>query len=107
MIYLHYIIFCIKALFHLRKNIEFLEYNGSKPKNYRVELKNINNKIKMARKRDLQPKKDHVFLSEFYTSMHMPENERKDKFLVLFTMAFLWQHTLISTTVVEPSQEKE
>lgn len=95
MLYIKYIFFCFKVLWELRHFKDFLQYDGSKGKSYRVEQKNIRNKIRMAQKKGLDPKKEHVFLDMFYETVHEADSSsKKNEMLTLFCLLFLWWVTI-------------
>lgn len=86
-----YISFCWKVWKNLDDFEMFREYDGSKPKSYRIEMKNVDQKMKMAKKRGQQPKKEHVFLSMFYEAIGTHEQlEKKEEFITLFCLLFFW-----------------
>lgn len=102
MLYIKYIIFCFKVLWNLRHFKHFMEFDGTKGKSYRVEQKNISQKIKMAQKKGLEPKKEHVFLDMFYETVHEEDGEqKKEEMVTLFCLLFLWWST------IEPSNKEE
>ena len=91
MLYIRFIFFCFKILFQLRHYKYFLELDGDKSKSYRIELKQLKQKIKTRTAKDLVPKQEHVFLSSFYETLHTDENDdRKEEFAGLFCMLFFW-----------------
>ena len=88
-------------LWNLRHFKEFTNFDGTKGKSYRIEQKNVKNKIKMAQKKGLQPKKEHVFLDMFYETVHTEDNaEKKIEMTTLFCLLFLW-YTAIDTSIQE------
>tara|TARA_Y100000992_G_C21238531_1_gene479464 strand:+ start:181 stop:489 length:309 start_codon:yes stop_codon:yes gene_type:complete len=95
MIYIKYIFFCFRVLWQLRHFKDFLEYDGAKGKSYRVEQKNIRNKIRMTQKKGQEPKKEHVFLDMFYETVHTEDSlEKKNEMMTLFCLLFLWYATI-------------
>tara|TARA_X000000950_G_C13523595_1_gene500663 strand:+ start:329 stop:637 length:309 start_codon:yes stop_codon:yes gene_type:complete len=95
MLYIKYIIFCLKVLWNLRHFKEFMNYDGTKGKSYRIEQKQIKNKIRMAQKKGLDPKKEHVFLDMFYETVHEEDSDqKKEEMVTLFCLLFLWWSTI-------------
>lgn len=97
MLYIKYIIFCFRVLWNIRYFKDFAEYDGSKGKSYRIEQKNIKQKIRIAQKKGLDPKKEHVFLDMFYETVHTEDcEEKKNEMITLFCLLFLWHCTIAS-----------
>ena len=91
MLYIRYILFCFKVLFNLKHYRHFIEYNGDKAKNYRLELKKVAQKIKLATSKGTPPKQEHVFMSMFYECLATEEpSEKKEEFITLFCLLFMW-----------------
>ena len=101
MIYIKYVFFCFRVLWNLRHFKDFIEYDGSKGKSYRIEQKKVRNKIKMAQKKGGEPKKEHVFLDMFYETVHTEDSlDKKNEMMTLFCLLFIW-YTSIETSQKE------
>ena len=101
MLYIKFVIFCVKVMFNLKHFKDFLEYDDAKGKNHRVELRTVDRKIKAAARRGM-PKKEHVFLSMFYEAMDEEESEqKKSEMITLFSMLFLWYSSLETKRIDE------
>lgn len=97
-----YIRFCWKVWRNLGHFEMFKDYDGSKSKSYRLEMKGIDQKIRTAKKRGKQPKKEHVFLSMFYEAIGTSEQDgKKDELITLFCLLFFWWDTLEDPTPEE------
>ena len=108
MLYIKFIFFCIKVLFQLKHYKYFKDFSGGKAKNYRIELKNVNQKIKMASKKGKDPKKEHVFLAMFYECCNTGSNkEKQEEFMTLFCLLYIWYHSLDSIQEESPVEGKE
>ena len=69
--------------------------DGSKGKNHKITLRNIDQKIKSAEKIGIAPKKEHVFLSLFYESLKEQDPKAKQlEFQTLFCTLFFWHYSL-------------
>ena len=79
----------------------FRNYEGDGHKSYKLELKQIDQKIKNAKKRRQAPKKAHLFLSMFYEAMGSKGLEQKEELITLFCLLFHWWDT------IDVSEEEE
>ena len=92
---LRYIKFCWKVWNNLSDFEMFENYDGSQAKSYRLEMKTVDQKMRMAKKKGKQPKKEHVFLSMFYETIATKENqEKREEFITLFCLLFFWWHSI-------------
>ena len=106
MLYIKFIFFCIKVLFQLKDFKSFMDCSGDKAKNYRIELKNIDQKIKMAKAKGQSAKKEHVFLSMFYECVNTADaKEKQEELMTLFCLLYLWHCSLDNEIGQEEVQE--
>ena len=102
MLYIKYIFFCIKVLINLHHFKHFAEYDGSRGKNYRLELKQVDQKIKNASRKNMVPKQEHLFLSIFYECMMTDDKlEKRKEFVSLFCLLFVWWSSIDTSTEEE------
>lgn len=94
-IYMQYIILSFKILVNLHHYQSFLEFKDNKLKNRKLQLKQVDQKIKFARKKGNMPEKEQVFLSLFYEIMCEDDSKTKqNEFTSLFSMLFYWHYSL-------------
>ena len=108
MLYLKFAIFCFKVMFNIKNFKDFLSYDGQKGKNHKLELKTIDNKIKSARRRGVNPKKEHLFLSMFYETMNAEDSkEKQEEMITLFCLLYLWHYSLDQVKSIDTSEEAQ
>ena len=95
LLYIKFIWFCWKLMWKLKIFEDFLKNDGSRGKNHKIEIRNVERKLKSAQIKGEQPKKEHIFLLMFYESLKAenPKNKQAE-FETLFSLLWWWHYSL-------------
>ena len=95
--YIKYIFFCMRLMFNLKHYKQFLEYNPKRKKNYSIDLRRVEEKVKNDLKFKRQPRMEQAYLMMFYSTLVSKNmKELSDEMEALFALSFMWWYTAVS-----------
>ena len=106
--YLKYFLFCARLMFNLKHYKQFLEYNPKRKKNYSIDLRRAEGKVKQDLKFKRVPQMDQAFLVMFYSTMASKNmKELSEEMEALFALSYMWWYSIskIENAEDEPCRE--
>ena len=93
--YFFYIYVCIRGLFELSSVKSMLDHSVKKGKNHRITIRDLNKKIRIAKRKDSIPSFEHVYLWLLYSALNEDSpQDRANEFRTLHPLMVAWWYKL-------------